>query len=232
MVAAREVRPPEFGATQSEGRAPVHPSACIGCFGHMVAAREVRPPEFGATQSEGRAPVRPQNLQEVVRFAELSAVPFHERKHPVHLAPKEWRNASLVQFVTVCAKNRKPILANVDVHQALRDVWSDSTEWLVGRYMIMPDHVHLFCAPANANRCALKRWIHFWKSGATRMLSDVCKGPLWQASFWDRQLRSSDSYSGKWNYVRQNPVRAGLVKLEDNWPYQGEMSQFRFRGLK
>jgi hypothetical protein len=26
----------------------------------------------------------------------------------------------------------------------------------------------------------------------------------------------------KWNYVRENPVRAGLVKAED-WPYAGEI---------
>jgi hypothetical protein len=28
--------------------------------------------------------------------------------------------------------------------------------------------------------------------------------------------------SEKWNYVRDNPVRAGLVSLADDWPYAGE----------
>jgi putative transposase len=36
-------------------------------------------------------------------------------------------------------------------------------------------------------------------------------------------LRSSDSYSQKWHYVKENPVRAGLIKRSDEWPWQGEI---------
>ena len=35
--------------------------------------------------------------------------------------------------------------------------------------------------------------------------------PLWQSEFFDHVIRSADSYTEKWNYVRENPVRAGLV---------------------
>jgi hypothetical protein len=44
-----------------------------------------------------------------------------------------------------------------------------------------------------------------------------------QAGFFDHILRSDESYSEKWNYVRDNPVRAGLVETADDWPYQGEI---------
>ena len=47
--------------------------------------------------------------------------------------------------------------------------------------------------------------------------------PLWQAGFFDHLLRSSESYAEKWEYVRQNPVRAGLVAHWDDWSYQGEI---------
>ncbi len=46
---------------------------------------------------------------------------------------------------------------------------------------------------------------------------------LWQPGFFDRILRSDESYAEKWNYVRDNPVRAGLVKTADEWQYQGEI---------
>jgi hypothetical protein len=46
---------------------------------------------------------------------------------------------------------------------------------------------------------------------------------LWQREFFDHVLRSSESYSGKWNYVRDNPVRAGLVSTADEWQYAGEI---------
>jgi hypothetical protein len=36
-------------------------------------------------------------------------------------------------------------------------------------------------------------------------------------------LRSEESYAQKWNYVRDNPVRAGLVEKTDDWPHAGEI---------
>ena len=41
--------------------------------------------------------------------------------------------------------------------------------------------------------------------------------------YWDRQLRSSDNYDQKWEYVRHNPVRHGYVRDAKDWPYQGEV---------
>src|SRR4029077_13534604 len=46
---------------------------------------------------------------------------------------------------------------------------------------------------------------------------------LWQPGFFDHVLRNDESYSQKWEYVRENPVRAGLVVRADEWPYQGEL---------
>ena len=43
------------------------------------------------------------------------------------------------------------------------------------------------------------------------------------AVFFDHLLRSEESYAQKWDYVRENPVRAGLVKNVEDWPYAGEL---------
>jgi len=51
----------------------------------------------------------------------------------------------------------------------------------------------------------------------------LAKGRIWEEGFFDHVLRSNESYSQKWNYVRKNPVRAGLVKSVTDWPYQGEI---------
>ena len=37
----------------------------------------------------------------------------------------------------------------------------------------------------------------------------------WQSDHWDTRLRSGESYDAKWEYVRNNPVRAGLVKTAE-----------------
>jgi len=49
-------------------------------------------------------------------------------------------------------------------------------------------------------------------------------GPLWQKEFFDHLIRSNESYHLKWEYAKENPVRAGLVKESDEWPWQGEIS--------
>jgi len=48
------------------------------------------------------------------------------------------------------------------------------------------------------------------------------KSPLRQPGFFDHVLRNDESYREKWEYVRENPVRAGLVSRADGWLYQGE----------
>jgi REP element-mobilizing transposase RayT len=48
--------------------------------------------------------------------------------------------------------------------------------------------------------------------------------PIWQVDFWDTQLRKSENYGSKCEYVKNNPVRAGLVTNANEWPYQGEIN--------
>ena len=82
----------------------------------------------------------------------------------------------------------------------------------------MPDHVHLFVRSDGS--LALSTWV----GGLKRAISvAVAKQRLWQPGFFDHVIRSTESYAEKWNYVRENPVRAGLVDYAANWPYQGEI---------
>jgi hypothetical protein len=46
----------------------------------------------------------------------------------------------------------------------------------------------------------------------------------WQSNCWDTQMRSGERYRERWEYVRQNPVRAGLTPAPDAWPWQGKIS--------
>jgi putative transposase len=49
-----------------------------------------------------------------------------------------------------------------------------------------------------------------------------------QEGFFDHLLRSYESYTQKWDYVRMNPVRAQLSKTPEDWPYQGEIVRIPF----
>jgi REP element-mobilizing transposase RayT len=150
------------------------------------------------------------------------------RKHPAHFPVTERHNTAIIVSVTVCTKNRKRILADTHVRELLCAAWQTQPIWLVGRYMIMPDHVHFFCAPAELIPRALTKWMSFWKSHAARHWPRPGDAPIWQRHFWDTQLRRGESSGEKWEYVEQNPVRAGLVAHPEDWPYQGEINVLRW----
>ena len=106
------------------------------------------------------------------------------------------------------------------MHARVRDAWQNATTWVVGRYVIMPDHLHLFCAPGVIPPEPLQSWVSYWK----RQITFAAGGSFWQKNYWDTQLRRHESYAAKWEYVRNNPVRAGLVAKPEDWPYQGELN--------
>jgi len=150
------------------------------------------------------------------------------RKHPVHHSMHQRFNTPIIVFLTVCTKDRRPILANGAAHELLRLAWIEARLWMVGRYIIMPDHIHLFCAPAELAVQPLIKWVSFWKSQAARNWARSKQLPIWQRHFWDTQLRRGESYDTKWEYVVENPVRGGLVKRSEDWPYQGELNILRW----
>ncbi len=147
-----------------------------------------------------------------------------QRKTPIHLPAREPANGAAIVFLTVCTNKKRPILAQPDIHDLLRDVWIHDDHWLVGRYVIMPDHIHLFCSPGSLECASLARWVQFWKSTASRRWPRGEEQPVWQKSCWDTQMRAGEQYSVKWDYVRHNPVRAGLCHAPDEWPFQGELN--------
>jgi REP element-mobilizing transposase RayT len=151
-----------------------------------------------------------------------------KRKRPAHWPVVESENRSIIVFLTICSKDRQPILACEDAMLNLMKVWRASDHWAVGRFTIMPDHIHLFCSPGISPVRPLKTWIGHWRSQVARSWRTVEDKPLWQREYWDRQLWSGDSYSEKWHYVRNNPVRQGLVENADDWPYQGEIQELQW----
>ena len=150
------------------------------------------------------------------------------RSRPVHLPNLEVLNRSTIIFLTVCVTGRRPLLARPDIQSLLETTWSRSSAWLVGKYVLMPDHVHLNCAPATRDALPLANWVRFWKSWSTREWPYPNEVPVWQRNFWDRQLRSRESYSEKWSYIEMNPVRAGLCTKPEAWPFRGELNPFRY----
>jgi REP element-mobilizing transposase RayT len=129
-----------------------------------------------------------------------------------------------VYFVTFCTHRRRSWLAEQPVHNAFIKYArrAEQANIAVGRYVIMPDHVHLFVC--GDDEFMLGKWIGQLKQALAKAANrSRSKGQIWQEGSFDHLLRNDESYSEKWNYVRENPVRAGLVKSAEDWPYQGEI---------
>ena len=132
--------------------------------------------------------------------------------------------------MTACTAERKPILARKEIHSALVRFAQKGPAlgaW-IGTYVLMPDHFHLFVALDDA--LPLSGWARSLKGVLSSELREMrIPAPHWQKGFFDHVLRSDESATQKWEYIRANPVRAGLVQRWEEWPYAGEIFPLEFR---
>ncbi len=122
-----------------------------------------------------------------------------------------------VFFVTMCCQTRGVnALARPDVWQCMRGAMEHFErigELKVRLALAMPDHFHaLWMFPGERSMeqvvAGFKRWLARHA------------GIRWQRGFFDHRIRGWESAVEKAGYIRLNPVRAGLVKQQQDWPYQ------------
>jgi len=143
------------------------------------------------------------------------------RSRPAHLPLFNPPWAGNLVWLTVCTASPCARLDRDDIHSLIVSIWQrDESLWLVGDYVLMPDHLHFFAAPRSPDAPPLKNWMKWSRQEASKQWPRPNEAPLWQRDFWDRQLRRDESYQEKWNYLRNNPVRKGLVSTSSDWPYQ------------
>ena len=109
------------------------------------------------------------------------------------------------------------------VLEALMEIWQDeATKWLVGDFVLMPDHVHFFCCPMRiSDGVSVERWTGFWKDRLSKRLREP--DWRWQDGLFHTRLRSDEHYRDRLEYLRENPVKAGLVESWEDWPWKGEV---------
>ena len=93
--------------------------------------------------------------------------------------------------------------------------------FLLFAYAVMPDHVHLLLDPGPSSLAAVLRDFKS-KSALALNKSRHAHGSLWQPRYFDFACRRVRDFWNKMEYIRDNPVRAGLVlRPEDgNGPAQ------------
>ena len=89
-------------------------------------------------------------------------------------------------------------------------------------YCLMPTHLHLIIKPGIKPVVDLIGEFKKKTSDFARQTHAI--EHLWQRSFFDHRIRSGESEAEQIEYVRANPVRAGLVEHPDDWPWTGTVS--------
>jgi putative transposase len=136
----------------------------------------------------------------------------HPPRIPVSL---KW-DQPVIYFLTFCVADRQKVLANDIAFAAFKAAITRLTKWNVIAAILMHDHVHLLIAPSEREAAvgnasaAIKRFIR----------QDLKATWQWQPGSFDRLLRSDESAEQKWQYIREDPVRASLVQEWSDWPYR------------
>jgi REP element-mobilizing transposase RayT len=99
-------------------------------------------------------------------------------------------------------------------------VWARDQGWyrLLG-FVVMPDHYHLVIGLGE--RKPLDRVMQSLNRFTAGQVNEALdrSGMLWEEGYYDHLLRDRRDFDAVLEYVHNNPVEAGLVELQEDWPF-------------
>ena len=88
-------------------------------------------------------------------------------------------------------------------------------------YCLMPDHLHLLLTPGE-NQASVPKFMQIFKGETTHVFWKCgFKGRLWQKSYYDHIMRSSEDVHETAKYILNNPVRKNMVTEISEYPFSG-----------
>ena len=102
------------------------------------------------------------------------------------------------------------------VQEALRKF--EGTRYRMIAFTIMPNHVHVLF---EVGEVPMANLVRDWKGATARAANALLglKGAFWQADYWDTYIRDAEHEEQTIRYIQNNPVKAGLVKKWQQWPW-------------
>lgn len=111
---------------------------------------------------------------------------------------------------------KQPAIADL-VEDALLH-W-DGQRYCLLAWCVMPNHVHVLIETRDG--WPLSGVLHSWKSFTAKAINQHLgrTGTVWMRDYFDRYIRDDYHLAAVINYIHGNPVKAGLVQKEWEWPY-------------
>jgi REP element-mobilizing transposase RayT len=140
------------------------------------------------------------------------------RRHLPH-----WQVGGSVYFITF--RSARGSLPDAALRQVMENISYDhGKRYDLHLAVVMPDHVHLLLQPREKEA---GRWFDLAeilkgiKGVSSRRINQLLEttGTVWQAENFDRIMRNEEEYLQKWEYMWNNPVKAGLVSQPEQYPF-------------
>jgi len=95
----------------------------------------------------------------------------------------------------------------------------DGERYRLIEWVIMPNHVHVLIEVLPGNR--LSDVVHSWKSFTAKEANRILgrSGEFWMPDYFDRFIRDEKHLAAVREYIRNNPVKAGLVEKPEDWKW-------------
>jgi putative transposase len=134
-------------------------------------------------------------------------------------------------FITACAHMQQNLFQRDQVARLMAATllkYRDAGEFELHEYVVMPNHIHLLLSVKPEQQ--LSRVIQLIKGGFSHSLREngMVMRTVWERRYYDRRVRDANELAGFAHYIRENPVRKGLVERAEDYPY----SSIGLAGLK
>ncbi len=138
-------------------------------------------------------------------------------------------------FFTVVTNQRQYILCDEPVRNALRAAIADTRmNWpfRIDAWVLLPDHLHCIWTLPGGDADYSMRW-NLIKRRTSKALKDEYFNEslmnesktsrreltFWQRRYWEHMIRDERDFEKHADYIHYNPVKHGLAKSPEDWPY-------------
>jgi REP-associated tyrosine transposase len=147
-------------------------------------------------------------------------------------APPRGNTGHGCYFITASTFQKRQLLQSDRMRRLFVDVllhYRQQQKYLLHDFVLMPDHFHLLITPVVTLERAIQLVKGAFSFRAKRELGFVYE--IWQPSYYDRRVRDAEEFFAFREYIRQNPVKKGMVASVDEYEYGSAWTGYELDGI-
>jgi REP element-mobilizing transposase RayT len=142
-----------------------------------------------------------------------------------------WQMGGSVYFITV--KMMSGTLSKDEMNIVKEEImFGHGKKYTIIAAVVMSNHFHMLIVPLQKSDGLwydLAVIMKFTKGLSARRINMLrgCSGSIWKAERYDRIIRNEKELLEKWNYILENPVRAGLVEKHEEYEFLSGLINYK-----